>query len=311
MYFVPTFLFSKISHFSFRFVKNYSAPLCCDSFSRFQSKDPKASENNSQVVEAFLYFLNTVLPNCAEELDKMDERRFEYFDLPHFLHSRGVNLRHLGMLYLQLTTERAKNTILLEILFRTAKNSLRYLWRSSLEHIRLSTIEPYIRSLIDYLNVLFLFTKIYSGSHPNDTFIIQQKLLSGNTEQSHEYWQIEFADTLYDCFFYHIKEEVLGYSSVPRLKRNDPFFSNLKENADLTKLLNKLFTHLGIQISASFQNKMEASLFKLELPFSERDIISIEPMAKTTALLQISKVALQAKDAMYVRTDYNLFSIIF
>jgi hypothetical protein len=91
------------------FIKSYDKRLCSDSFSGFISGHERLI-CDLEIIEATKYLYEKVVPDCAQELplylyqmgkkeDKdAKEVAFSFFRLTETIHSRGVNVRHLGRL---------------------------------------------------------------------------------------------------------------------------------------------------------------------------------------------------------------------
>jgi hypothetical protein len=104
-------------------------------------------------------------------------------NIPNFLHERGVNLRHLGLVYQHLTTTYWKSTfhsfvfldffltffrrrvnfpflsdfleVILNYIFaRVAKNTLKIMWKRTVEEMEGVSNIALSRSTIEYLNLL-------------------------------------------------------------------------------------------------------------------------------------------------------------
>ena len=96
-----TFIFSNAIE---EFVRSYKKPLCSDVFSKFIGTDPEAKVHQAEVKEATDFLLGTVVPNFAPELIKLMKEAEKMdglggFGFTEILHSKGINVRHLGINY--------------------------------------------------------------------------------------------------------------------------------------------------------------------------------------------------------------------
>eukprot|EP01117_Protostelium_nocturnum_P011245 TRINITY_DN4083_c0_g1_i2.p1 TRINITY_DN4083_c0_g1~~TRINITY_DN4083_c0_g1_i2.p1 ORF type:complete len:826 (-),score=311.75 TRINITY_DN4083_c0_g1_i2:40-2517(-) len=191
----------------------------------------------------------------------------------------------MGILYDNLNDRYWKNRTVNEMAFRVAKGTLRTLMRSAMERVGLPTEEPYIRVVVDYLN-----------------------LLLGTSTSSTGYWANEMKYSIILSFFYHqLPPSNSAESSMAIMSSLPLFHTDLLLMVDKERLLRELVERTGIvlqkaksnsnpnnviqnqQLSeAQFAQEFRTALWQ-EKPFNEMDIISILPTTKPLDLLQISE----------------------
>lgn len=100
------------------FFRRTGKSLSSDALSHFSREDPQSNVHNSNACHATQILVNEIIPECAIEM--ANRISFIDFRLDVFLHQRGVNMRHLGLLrsLLPESAEKAKSLILIEIVAR-------------------------------------------------------------------------------------------------------------------------------------------------------------------------------------------------
>ena len=129
-------------------------PLSSDAFSPFQKGDPEKNNHNKEIVDLFEHLRKKIVPDFALWLERKKEE-MKVLDLKEEMHRRGLNMRHLGLVYNKLTLDEMKNKFLTEMVLRVAKSTFQALMRESMKNISLKNDKPYIRIALDYLNLLF------------------------------------------------------------------------------------------------------------------------------------------------------------
>lgn len=115
-------------------------PLCSDAFSSWQSDDPNKLQFNEDVKNATNRLFNQVIPEFAK---KLNERAIHSDLMWTYIHSYGINYRHLGKIR-ALVTERVINfRILTEMWVRIVKNLLNQNFRSLMQQEKLPSDVPY------------------------------------------------------------------------------------------------------------------------------------------------------------------------
>lgn len=152
------------------FLKMYDKMLCSDAFSGFIQGTPDEEEINADVNEATRYLLETHIPKMSRRIfEMMREAKISKplwkFRLTEALHSVGINCRYAGMVRKHINDEQCSTFVLAEVVARAIKNNLRWRLREQHQILKLPLEEPYLRLVIDYLNLVF-----------------------GNTPKSDEYW---------------------------------------------------------------------------------------------------------------------------
>ncbi|PRP76021.1 hypothetical protein PROFUN_01737 [Planoprotostelium fungivorum] len=263
-------------HFRPEFVMNYPKSLCSDGHSLFVRHDPDRTLYKEEIKEAHYFLLNVIIPSFACVLDteySIVDSMTDSLSLPRMMHRKGINMRMLGVLWQSTTSPYWKKRIINEMAYRIAKGTLRTLMRSAVERVKLPTEEPYVRVVVDYLN-----------------------LLLGNSTATTAYWAREIKYSTLLSYFYHILPP--GQPLPAQLdKLSDLSFYNedMLSHIDKSRLLRELTEKSGILLERSKGVYLQScshgqhSLFMEEKPFNMSDIVSISPTTKPLDLLQISE----------------------
>lgn len=142
-------------------VKRYEfkGPLNSDAFSNFCTHDKERS--CQEVTEATLYLFEKVIPEFAKKLSTRSvyqlmqrESTTVTFDLTEEMHREGINVRHLGRVRALIASSGIRRVLLIEMIARIAKNTLRRLLRRKMRKVRIPSEDPYRRVVLKYLNTL-------------------------------------------------------------------------------------------------------------------------------------------------------------
>jgi hypothetical protein len=163
--------------FRSEFVRVYSKPLCSDSFSSFCCQEPREKEFQTNIKEAFNYYINVHIPNAVQMLETKESpsHLFEEFNsvdelhvitdsvkrgrekiednisLKTVLHHHGICMRHLGIVFACCKTDYWKERVAVEMILRICKNTAKILFRRSFERFRTPNNEAFVKFFIDYL----------------------------------------------------------------------------------------------------------------------------------------------------------------
>jgi hypothetical protein len=149
------------------FIKNFPLPLSSDSLSKFADGDPHAFTHNENSFQATSTLVHNLIPRVVEEMVKQGHELFHdlnHKSLSNYLHRRGINMRHLGLLRhhaRQISdpgAEHLSNLLLTEIVSRVCKNIIRYRQRKLLSLTQKVTESAFIVLIVDIFNLI-------SGSH--------------------------------------------------------------------------------------------------------------------------------------------------
>ncbi|MDP2434321.1 MAG: hypothetical protein Q8P67_01100 [archaeon] len=117
-------------------VTGWPHPLSSDAFSTFGKID--RSEHNSEVREVTEHLHAARIPAFASYLDEapleMSRAYPGHFSLVRTLHNHGLNVRHLGAIWLRVVSPQWKAVIGLEIIARVTKNLMNSLLRDLMAH---------------------------------------------------------------------------------------------------------------------------------------------------------------------------------
>ncbi len=164
--------------FRSEFVRVFSKPLCCDSFTSFCAHEPKEKEFQANIKEAFNYYINVHIPKAVEQLESKESpallfKEFETsvdmihvitdsvargrkhiednINLKTFLHHHGIGMRHLGIVFASCKVEYWKERVAVEMILRICKNTAKILFRRAFERFRTPNNEAFVKFFIDYL----------------------------------------------------------------------------------------------------------------------------------------------------------------
>lgn len=137
------------------FVAEYGKqrPLCSDGYSGALNKDPAKNEHNQDIATACEYLQTKVVPDFAKWLDSEDIKSKNSFK--ELLHSKGINLRLIGLLWTHLTNPQWKSTVVEEMITRVCTGSLHILMRRVMQQVQIRLSEPYHVLAISYFNLVF------------------------------------------------------------------------------------------------------------------------------------------------------------
>lgn len=143
------------------FVKTYPIPLSSDAFSPFNAVDPRAKEHNDEVAVACHHLKTVRIPQFASFLQKSSS--FGLTPLSELtctafvaaMHSKGINVRFLGLVRRCLTHMYLRQVALTEMVSRVIKDQINEQLRSTTQTVQLPVEEPYRETVITYLNRLF------------------------------------------------------------------------------------------------------------------------------------------------------------
>lgn len=251
-------------------VTSCDTTLCSDAFSAFVGRDGSARDYSANIRVAFTRYTVVTIPAIAHELNAISiEGNFVTcirsiltapieldLELTAYLHKRGVNMRHMGLVWQNLPENSGwRKIVLTEIVARAAKTVLRALMRRSLERFGANARKPLNSLICSYFN-----------------------LLLGSSDDSELYWAVELKQTVECSFFYIAKDEV-------KLKEVE-----LRREVDQERLLQKLARMLGITFKQSFWRglSMQLMLNRGNL-VQDDDIESIEPVVKRSNMSRFAE----------------------
>ena len=144
-------------------VRQWPEPLCSDAFSGFIAQDPEQHNHNMACVQATSFMLTTLTETCAKEFlwavaEQMIHNKVTDTVVSQYLHRRGVNLRHIGIVLRHIPLNGTKESeysirlLLLEALFRVLKHSIFRDHRLQLKRARLPSQVPFLQLIISQLN---------------------------------------------------------------------------------------------------------------------------------------------------------------
>jgi hypothetical protein len=136
----------------------FKGPLNSDAFTNFCTHDQE--RDNNEVREATLYLLEKVIPEFAKKLSNlsvyqlMQRESTVTFRLIEEMHREGINVRHLGRVRVLISSTGIRRVLLIEMIARVAKDTLRRLLRRKMRKVKIPSEDPYRRVVLNYLNTL-------------------------------------------------------------------------------------------------------------------------------------------------------------
>eukprot|EP01087_Luapelamoeba_hula_P012489 TRINITY_DN3487_c0_g1_i6.p1 TRINITY_DN3487_c0_g1~~TRINITY_DN3487_c0_g1_i6.p1 ORF type:complete len:703 (-),score=108.99 TRINITY_DN3487_c0_g1_i6:22-2130(-) len=250
------------------FVRKYPVPLCSDAFSGFiRVHNPE--QHNLELQKATHYLTQVLVPAFAPQLQRLmvadySKAHFEQFNLTEALHSRGINIRYLGILRHHMTDKDCKTLIFVEMCARVVKNNLRLRLRERMRKLGMPLDEPYRRIIIDFLN-----------------------LLLGHNDQSEEYWAKNLKTSLIRKFELSLTEEearpnfplkcILDYFSDNSMDGKLLLFNRIQKICGLkfSQRINEEFsTHINFWVSRGEQPLDDTDLDELGVRVKHMNIIT-------------------------------------
>ena len=144
------------------FVSKYRVPLCSDAFSGFRDKSSK-NRDEKDIIRA-CKDLSWMIPRYAAELSEFVEQKLQdtsedilavQSSLSRMIHSKGINMRHLGALFKDATSHSCRMLLLIEMTSRAVKICCRKRMRSLMETLSFPLEQPYIETVVQLLNCVF------------------------------------------------------------------------------------------------------------------------------------------------------------
>jgi len=149
------------------FVMSYPIPLCPDAYSAFIKHDPNRVAMNKHIEEATIYLTTKMIPKVSNNLAWMiveakEKKELEHFRLTEQLHSRGINIRYIGLLFSTIRGEArfqvCEAVLLCEAIARCVKHTLRAKLRAKMRKMKQPFEAAYRHLIVDYMNVVFGFS---------------------------------------------------------------------------------------------------------------------------------------------------------
>ncbi len=106
--------------------------LSPDAFSGWSHGEPDAEQHNANARAATVFMLQEVIPSFAKEMEPLTLADLPNFHLSRRMHAAGIPMRHSGLLRSLVTNKHSRQVLLVEIVGRTLKNSMRAAMRKQL-----------------------------------------------------------------------------------------------------------------------------------------------------------------------------------
>jgi hypothetical protein len=271
--------------FRSEFVRGYSKPLCSDSFSSFCCQEPREKEFQTNIKEAFNYYINVHIPNAVQMLETKESpsHLFEEFDsveqlhvitdsvkrgrekiednisLKMVLHHHGICMRHLGIVFACCKTDYWKERVAVEMILRICKNTAKILFRRSFERFRTPNNEAFVKFFIDYLN-----------------------LLVGDSELAREYWNGEIMESIKLSYYYHQGAQF-----------EVEYFTQLRDKINIQDFIKAFAKMTGVTFS-----DLSSINFATAQPFQLHDLGALRSTTKELSVLSLSELFFCAQQVL-------------
>jgi len=267
------------------FVKDCEVPLCPDAYSGFIKDESQKAKYVSEIESGYKILTEKKIPLLAGRLPSLvRDDGIVAFRMTETLHSRGINIRYLGLVMRALNRkvpmtedmeqlhQDARCMLLGEMTARVLANMLREKWREKMRSIQAPLEEPYRRLTINFLNTIF-----------------------GNNKRSRMVWKAEIKPALekkFCCVFENASAYTLGKWPPDCLKDAISDFGEKTHKSPTTigwwLLFRRIKNILGLQFSADFLHSLSSDhriLCSHPHPFSQIDLISIGQRVKTASIV--------------------------
>mmetsp|Transcript_8088 Transcript_8088/g.25059 ORF Transcript_8088/g.25059 Transcript_8088/m.25059 type:complete len:981 (+) Transcript_8088:176-3118(+) len=267
------------------FVQNYSVrnasgrlckvPLCSDAFSPFTQPYPLDHQKHiDEVNEATSYLFSIVIPESVQTLIR--SRATDWGgQLTEFMHSRGINMRHLDRMVAAArdhtaaeageVTNRTRmvlSELLVEKIARHIKRLMRQNLRARMELLKIPVEAPYRRIVIAQLNQIF-------GALPSD---------GGFHLSSYRFFKRTFPGLL-DADF-------------------SPSFP-----VALVTIFRRVSSMLRLHFTDSFWNSLNSNTFQVLEPVDSLDLVQVKPRLKSLDLARLVKAEILLAKGMEKPTE--------
>ena len=151
-------------------------PLSPDALTAFSNSDPSALERNKEVTRATERLIYEIVPLVAQNLSQLSPSDISSLNFSIYLHSHGVNIRHMGLIRSLIPRSHITNPIrtalLLQLICRTLKNITRDYQRRWMKSEQSTSEQGMYLLLIQILNLIF-------GSHVNSEKFWTERVIVG------------------------------------------------------------------------------------------------------------------------------------
>eukprot|EP01091_Cochliopodium_minus_P019576 TRINITY_DN8269_c0_g1_i2.p1 TRINITY_DN8269_c0_g1~~TRINITY_DN8269_c0_g1_i2.p1 ORF type:complete len:734 (+),score=164.05 TRINITY_DN8269_c0_g1_i2:154-2202(+) len=245
-------------------------PLCSDSFSNFL-RSQNDSEIHKMEIAFTTKFLRTFhMANCSVQLIKMLERHIELhnslenMNITEVLHSKGINIRYMGLLSKYMKDHPLKIFLTLEMVSSCIKNDIRKILRMEMKEIKKVLNKPYMVSVVQFLNMVF--------SNNDDT----------------EYWEMHVRDKLRSRFEFEFDHQNLK-QKIFEITRLNPLYPKCNMDGRYY-ILKRLQMMTGIKFTKTFNNllKTEPNIFLNNPIFDESDLSSCKERMKPLDVISLT-----------------------
>jgi len=263
------------------FVDQYHLSLSCDAYSSF-AENQLSEVHNQQVDDASTYLTNVLVPEFARELDGWVFSSYSSRFFISLLHSRGINVRHLGMVRHHVKSPVWRWHLIIEMLARTVKcmmrASMRYHVRRSYQQHRAGEAQL-VSSAVDILN-----------------------LTLGTGQEVEQFWRYDLQPLLVAKFDHSLDEDEKDYDIFDLRYYATYPHPDIKEGSDgRIQILHIVSQSAGVKWRKQIRNllfKGEAA-FDTVFPVDEGEFPFFKQLIRTVSLFSYAQGYLLYRKAQY------------
>ncbi|MDP2436342.1 MAG: hypothetical protein Q8P67_11400 [archaeon] len=268
------------------FIKKYPIPLCSDSYSRFVKDRKEAILAKRNVDTATAHLRDQLVPRVARRLPGYLGGNPASFRLTQTLHSKGCNVRYLGLILRELIASRTEEQAVKE----GAKASSPRLAAAVDNAISIVAIELYARgfnSLIRQVLRQNTFAHAVPILSEHRRMIVSNlNLLFGKSPSSTQFWETELRRSVTEKFegldeiFHTLPMDHLVHLTFPD--------SSDSGSSGRFLLFKRIAPLLGLKMSQEFLMELRDNprrLYDQGRPFSQNDLQEVVERTKTISLI--------------------------
>ncbi len=259
------------------FVQNYDKPLSPDAFRSEHEGMDDSVHNDEECVAASLHLRQTVIPGFVLSLDTLQLIPTDSRSLSSSMHERGINVRHLGLMFSITTLPHVKSMIIADAVARTAKHLLNQSARAMSRKTRSEMVHAEARGrsrdedFQEHNNLL--------RNNLNDRVLDFLNLILGVSEESDVFWEKMVVPLMNSKFGMDLEEK------LPRRRY---------VAVHMPLLLLCIQQHCGLDLVERIYD------FTAEKPITKDDIKSIDSKVKWLPNEQIEAFSLAVRSSQFM-----------